>query len=409
MKLILKLAWRNIWRNKRRSFLTLIAIAFATFSAIAMRGMQLGTYDENIKNAVEQFTGYLQIQPKDYQKNPSLNKTIQLSAELKTYLQNTNEITGYARRVYADGLISYKDNSFGSAIFGIIPNEEKNTTRILDRLDKGKFFSTDSTNEIVVGYQLLQNLGAALGDEVVILAQGYDGTLGNMKFKIVGTVKLGSYEFDAMAVFMGLKKSQDLLAMYNKISVTAVSLNSLDVMPRIQTELKNYVDEEKEDVLNWHQLMPELDQFIALDNVSGIFFLLILVVIVAFGILNTVLMSVTERFNEFGVTLAIGMRQIKLVTLIFIETMMLTLVGIILGDIIGYAINAYIVANPFYFSGELASLYEEYGFLPVMKSSLDAGIFISVSGLVLIVSIISSIYPAVKTYKLEPLKGIRYT
>jgi len=409
VKLIFKLAWRNIWRNRRRSILTLIAISFATFSAIAMRGTQLGTYDENIKNAVEQFTGYLQIQPKGYQKNPSLNKTIRISGSLKNYLDNTAEITGYARRVYADGLISYKDNSFGSSILGINPTEEKSTTRILDRINNGRFFTSDTSNEIVVGYKLLNNLGAKIGDEVVILAQGYDGTLGNMKFKIVGTVKLGSYEYDAMAVFMGLKKSQDLLAMYGRISVAALSLSSLDVMSRIQKEMEKHIDRENEVVLNWHEVMPELDQFIALDNVSGIFFLIILVVIVAFGILNTVLMSVTERFKEFGVTLAIGMRQSKLVTLVLIETMLLAVVGIVIGDIIGYAINSYIVANPIDFSGDMANLYAEYGFLPIMKSSLAAGIFIRISLTVLVVSLLSSIYPAIKTYKLEPLKGIRYT
>ncbi len=408
MKLLFKLAWRNIWRNKRRSVLTLIAISFATLSAISMRGIQLGTYDENIKNAVEQFTGYIQIQPEGYQKNPSLNKSIKITGELNKFLNSDNRIDGYAKRIIADGLISYKENSFGAAIFGIQPSAEVKTTRILDRINEGRFFTNDSSNEIVVGYKLLKNLNAEIGDEVVLLAQGYDGTLGNMKFKIVGTVKLGSYEIDAMAVFMGLSTAQDLLVMYGKISVAALSLTNLDAIPQVQSELNQHLGDNVV-ALSWHEVMPELEQFISLDNISGIFFLLILVVIVAFGILNTVLMSVTERFNEFGVTLAIGMRQNKLVTLIFIETMFLTLVGIVIGDLIGFAINSYIVANPISLAGEMGSLYEEYGFLPIIKSTLDIGIFINTSAAVLIISIISSIYPAVKTYRLEPLKGIRYT
>ena len=167
--------------------------------------------------------------------------------------------------------------------------------------------------------------------------------------------------------------------------------------------------DDKEVVLTWQEVMPELEQFISLDNISGIFFLLILVVIVAFGILNTVLMSVTERFKEFGVTLAIGMQQIKLVVLILLETIFLAIIGIVIGDIIGYGINAYLIANPIVFGGDMAALYEEYGFLPIMKSSLDVMIFINISISVFIVSILASIYPAVKTYRLEPLKGIRYT
>lgn len=409
MKLLLKLAWRNIWRNKRRSILTLLAIIFATLSAIAMRGIQLGTYEESIKHAVEQFSGYIQIQPKSYKKNPSLNKTVKIDPQIRSYLDNSQLVKGYAERIIADGLISYKDNSFGAAIFGIVPDQESKTTRIIKRINKGEFFESDTSSEIVVGYKLLQNLNAEIGDEVVVLAQGYDGTMGNLKYKVVGTVKLGSYEFDAMAVFMGLKTSQELLMMYGKSSIAAISVNSLNAIPKVKSDLKNYIDQENEVVLAWQEVMPELEQFISLDNISGIFFLFILVIIVAFGILNTLLMSVTERFNEFGVTLAIGMKQSKLVILILLETIFLSFVGVIIGDLIGFGINTYLTANPIMFEGELKSLYEEYGFLPIIKSSIKASIFITTSIGVVLISLFASIYPIIKTYKLEPLKGIRYT
>lgn len=409
MKLLIKLAWRNIWRNKRRSILTIIAISFATLAAIAMRGLQLGTYEENIKNAVEQFTGYIQIQHKEYKNEPSLNKTVRLTDELKSYLDNNEKVKGYGKRVYADGLISYKDNSFGSAVFGIDPNEEEKITDIINRTDEGKFFLSDTSDKIVIGYKLLQNLNAEIGDTVVILAQGFDGTLGNLKFEIAGTIKMGSYEFDAMAVFMGLKTAQYLLAMHGRINVVAVSLYSIDDINSVQKELTGIIDTEKAAVLKWNEVMPELEQFIAIDNISGLFFLAILVIIVAFGILNTILMSVTERFREFGITLAIGMQQFKLVYIVLIETVFLTLVGIIIGNIIGFGINYYIVQNPIVFTSELGALYEEYGFLPIIKSTLDPLIFIYVTMGVLIVSLIAGIYPLYKTYKLEPLKGIRYT
>ena len=162
-------------------------------------------------------------------------------------------------------------------------------------------------------------------------------------------------------------------------------------------------------VLNWLQINPELEQQIALDNISGIMFLGILIVIVAFGILNTVLMSVTERFREFGVVLSIGMPQINLVKLVYIETLIITIIGLIIGNIIGWGVNLYILNNPIYLGDELARLYEEYNFLPILKSSLDIMIFVNITLSILVISIISCIYPAYKVYKLEPLKGIRYT
>lgn len=409
MKLILKLAWRNVWRNKRRSLLTLLAIAFAAMAAIAMRGLQLGTYAVNISNAVEMFSGYMQIQHEDYNDSPSIRDAFKFDDELKEMVENTKGVTNFAPRVYADGLISYKDATHGSSIFGISPEEEEKVTTIHNRINGGRFLSAADNDEVVLGYKLLQNLKAEIGDTVVILAQGYDGALGNLKFKIVGTFKFGSPQFDMMGIFMGIETAQEMLALYGKVHAVAVSVSSIDEISPVQKSITGGLNNGELTVLNWEELMPEMKQSIALDNISGALFLLILMIIVTFGILNTVLMSVTERFNEFGVTLSIGMPQIKLVILVLIETAFIALLGIIIGDIIGGVINAYFINNPITFGGEFAAIYEEYGFLPRMESSLELGIFISVSFSIFVISLLATIYPLIKVYKLEPLKGIRYT
>lgn len=409
MKLLLKLAWRNIWRNKRRSILTLCAIVFATFASVAMRGIQLGTYELNISNAVNMFSGYMQIQKKGYQQNPSLNKNFRYNKNIKETIESVPGVISYAPRVYTDGLISFKDNSLGAAIFGVDPLREKSTTTFLNRINEGIFFETPDTYEIVLGTKLLQNLKAKIGDDIVILAQGYDGSLGNLKFKIIGTVKMGMQEFDASTAFIGLETAQELAAMYGRIHSVALKVDDMNNIATIRAKLTQKLNDKNLAVLSWEEVMSDFKQSIELDNVSGIFMLLILIVIVAFGILNTVLMSVTERFNEFGVTLSIGMPQMKLVLLVLIETIFLTLIGVVIGDIIGWVINHIIILNPIEFTGELGKIYEEYGFLPRMESSNTPTIFINTTLTILIVSILSALYPAYKTYKLEPLKGIRYT
>ena len=243
----------------------------------------------------------------------------------------------------------------------------------------------------------------------MILSQGADGSMGNLKFKIIGTIKTGSTELDAMGVYMGLKKADELLAMYGRINYIAISLNSLDDLNEAKDQIKNKLAGNNLDVLTWDEIMPDFKQTIELDNVSGILYLSILVIIVAFGILNTVLMSVTERFNEFGITLSIGMPQLKLVLLVLIETIFITFIGLVIGNIIGYGINSYFVAHPIQFAGDLAQMYEEYGFLPQMVSSLLPSMFFNTSLTILISAIVSCIYPLYKVFKLEPLKGIRYT
>jgi len=409
MELLLKLAWRNIWRNKRRSFITIAAVFFAVLLAVAMRGLQLGTYEVNIKTAVHLFSGYMQIQREGYLDNPSLRKSFQLNTGIIQMLQNEPSITGYAPRIYADGLISFKDNSLGTAIFGIVPQNEMAVTNFLEKVNYGEFFKSDTSNKVVVGYKLLENLKAEIGDRIVILAQGYDGILGNLIFEISGTTKTGSGEFDSGTVFMGLSKLQELLAMEGRINAAAISTADIDQVTPVKNKLNRSLMGKDLVALSWDEVMPELKQLIQLDNVSGILMLAILVIVVAFGILNTVLMSVTERFREFGISLAMGMPQVTLVFLVVIESIIITLIGLILGDLVAYGVNYYIAHNPIVFGGELGALYEQYGFLPLMKSSVKLSIFFNNSITIFIVSLISIIYPAIKVFRLEPLKGIRYT
>ena len=183
----------------------------------------------------------------------------------------------------------------------------------------------------------------------------------------------------------------------------------IEHLQEIRESLRQRVNKPELSVLLWNEVSPEMQQQINLSNVRGILFNGILIVIIAFGILNTVLMSVTERFREFGVVLSIGMPQLKLTYLIYIETVFITILGLLFGNILGYAINYHFVIHPIVFGGEMKKLYEMYHFLPLAQSSVQLSIFINVSLSILIISLLSCIYPAYKVYKLEPLKGIRHT
>lgn len=374
-----------------------------------MRGVQLGTYAVNIRNAVNIFTGYLQIQQKDFQKNPSLKYNFTPDELTLKEVKSVSDVKGFSERIYGDGLISFRDNSAGAAIFGINPQQERRVTNIMERIHEGKFFDTDTTNEAVVGYTLLENLKAKINDEIVILSQGSDGSLGNLKFKITGTIKTGMQDIDVSAIFIGLEKAQELLELKNKIHTIVITLNDLNDIEEVKGELEQRITNNNLKILSWDELMPEFKQSIELDNIGGIFFLIILIIIVAFGVLNTVLMSVMERFNEFGIALSIGMSQINLAVLVVIETFFITIPGIILGNMIGWVINFYIILNPIEIGSELGQMYEEYGFLPVIESSVNYEIFINTDIAILLTAFIACFYPFYRVYKLEPLKGIRYT
>lgn len=408
MRLLLKLAWRNIWRNSRRSVLTILAVSFATMLSVTMRGMQIGTYESLIKNLVHTFTGYIQIQRPGYMKNPSLQLGFAYDDSLKSVLSQQAGVVGSTPRVQADGLISFGEQSLGSMIVGIVPETERLVSNIHTRVQEGSFLSSDSAKEIVVGYKLLKNLNAHVGDRVVILAQGYDGSLGNMAYKIAGSFKMGSPEFDGMAIFMGLTDVRELLGMTNQVHVVAIALNDLQSIPPVTLSLGSRLQESRLQVLEWGEVSPELKKHLELDNISGMLMLGILIVIAAFGILNTVLMSVTERFREFGVVLSMGMEQERLVVLVAIETLFITLVGVMIGDFIAWCINYYIVLHPIVIEG-LESMEDQLGIEYKILSTVRPSVFLNSSLAVLGISLLSCIYPAYRVWKLEPLRGLRFT
>ncbi|MEE9186744.1 MAG: ABC transporter permease, partial [Bacteroidota bacterium] len=313
MALLLRLAWRNVWRNKRRSIITILAVTFAAMFTIAMRGIQIGTYEVNIRTAVGMFSSYLQVQRTEYRENPSLQRSFPYNEALTSLIKEQPAVTGYAPRIYADGLVSFKENSLGAGIVGVDPQIEKRVTDLHNKVSEGRFLQSDSTDEVVLGYKMLQNLNAAVGDRIVVLTQGYYGSLGNLLFQISGTVKTGSSELDAGAVFMGLTTAQRLLDMGNRVTAIAISLIDLDQVASTKAQLNQRLPESNVTTLSWEELLPELKQTIELDNISGLLFLAILVVVVAFGVLNSVLMSITQRFREFGILLSVGMPQRKLV------------------------------------------------------------------------------------------------
>lgn len=409
--LVFKIGWRNIWRNWRRSIITIAAITFAAFMMVIMRGMQLGTYAANIKSAIESFSGYLQVQNKGYLDNPSLQKSFVFDNNLKDLLQKDKRIKAFSPRIISECLIGNEKNSVGAAIFAVDATTEKQVSTIYKRVRHGKFISDERINDIVVGEQMLKNLKLNIGDDVVILTNCYDGSMGNMKFRISGTVKMGSASFDAMSVIMNIKVADRLLAMNGKVSSVVVSINNMDDLDDVKTQLISGIkssNQKKLTVRDWIELMPEFEQTIQFDNISGIIFLGILVLIVAFGILNTVIMSITERFKEFGVMLALGAKNFMIITAVFIETVLMSVIGILLGMLCGYLVNSYLILHPIQFGEDMAKLYEEFGFIPELHSTVEPAIFITTALTILIVVLIVYIIPAYKISKLEALKGIRY-
>jgi putative ABC transport system permease protein len=413
--LFIKIAWRSLWRNRRRSLIATLAIIFAITLSIVQRGIQYGTYAETIKTAVRLSTGYIQIQKIGYNKNPTLQKSFIVNKKIESAINEIPQINGSSPRIQCDGLLSYRDQSLGVMLMGISPKTEEMVTDFPKRIKSGNFLSVDSANglsrvpEIVVGYRLLENLDAQVGDSLVLLAQGFDGVLQNVFVKIIGTFKTGSDEFDRMGAFMNISDLQNFLEMGDRVNAIAISVKDVESLPWIVARLNTVLKPMGLIALPWQDLLPQLKQTIEMDNSSGILYIIILLFVVGFGILNTVLMSITERFKEYGVMLSLGMSQEKLVVAVALEIFFMFMIGFIAGNGIGAAINLYWTKHPIILGGDIAKLYQEYGFVPMLVSSLSFKIFVDSSLTIIGISMVAAVYPLWKVLKLEPLKGIRYT
>ncbi len=409
MGLLIKIGWRNLWRNKRRTLITIAAIAFATAVFMFTRGLQYGTYEVNIQEITHLFSGALQIQHRDYRDTPNLFHSFELNDSLLQKVKNIPGIRAVTPRLYTEGLIAYNRNSLGVSLIAIDPRTEPQVTTIHRKIRHGRFLTPGHRWEIIVGQTLLKNLNAQVGDTVVLLTQGFDGSMGNMKFVIVGSMRTGSREVDQFGVIFSLADAWELLTMDGRIHALVVDVANLKHLKTIQRTVQAQLQGTPLVALTWEELLPEFKQSIELDNSSGFLFLILLVIVVAFGVLNTMLMSITERFREFGIMLSVGMRNERLNIVVLWEGIFLTTIGLVLGVLIAGGVNYYIQLHPIVFGGEIAKIYEEYGFLPVLSSTVELRVWIQTIVSIGGISLLALIYPLVKVFHLEPLKGLRYT
>ncbi len=407
--MLIRIAWRNIWRSRRRSILVIFAIAFAVMLALVRLGFDDGAFALSLQTAVRSSTGYIQIQEQGYNDNPTLQKSFVITPETADEIKSDPLIAGSSPRIQAGGLLSFHNHSLGAMITGVEPKTEHLVTDFSQRVDQGTFLQNDTTPDIVVGYRLLKNLGARVGDSVVVLAQGYDGVLGNMFARIVGSVRTGSDAFDRAGAFMSVPVLQNFLAMGDRVNALALSVNNPNDVTRIVRTLDPQLKRQGLVAVPWQELLPQLNETMAWSHAAHVLFLCILFAVVGFGILNSLLMSVTERFREFGALLSIGMSNAMLAATTAIEMIIMVVIGFALGNAAGALINLHFIEHPIVIGGDMGRFLHEWGFQPIVPSSLSPGIFITAGAIVLTMSVVAAVYPLWRVARLEPLKGIRHT
>jgi putative ABC transport system permease protein len=405
--LTLRLAWRNLWRHKRRTWLTATAMIFSNVLLVFMISLQLGSYDMMINNTLQSFSGHLQVQMTDYNENPKLRTSIAAVQPLADSIRNALPELRVAARAAGFALASSEQRSFGIQVIGVEPDHEPGVSTLPGLVSQGRYLDGLSAAEIVIGSVMARNMKVEIGDELTLLGSGRDGSFAAGVVTIVGIFDSGSNDMDRSIAEVPLDYFQETFAMRDHGNSIAISLDHLDQIPAAMTEIESLInDREGLHVLDWTALHPGLQQAIKADFSSAWFMYGVLIILVAFSILNTQLMSVLERTREFGVITALGIKPRKLATLVMLETALMASIGLAIGVFLGALLALYFGAVGFSYPGmeEAAARFNLPGSMypKVSVISLLLG-----PGVVFAFCLLASIYPALRLFRLRPVEAMR--
>lgn len=403
--MILKLAWRNLWRNKRRTFITMASIIFAVILAVAMRSFQLGTYDRMIENIVGSYSGYIQIHKNGYQDDQTIDNIMPLDDSLMTVLTNHPEVTDVNPRLESFVLAASDDVTKGIAVIGADPERENAMTGLADKLEKGTYLKPDDDG-ILLGVELAEFLELDVNDTIVLLGQGYHGVSAAGKYPVRGLLRFGSPELNKSAAYLPLSQAQVLFGAQNMVSSVSVNITDRDELKALTQSLNDELGDYYE-VLDWEEILPELKQSIEGDSAGGVIMISILYLIIGFGIFGTILMMLAEREYEFGILVSIGMKKIKLAITVVLETIIISMLGTAVGFALSYPVVLFFMYRPIRFTGEFEEMYKNYGMEPIMITTNDPMIFVTQAFIVLCLSLLLALYPVVSLSRLDPLKATR--
>lgn len=405
MKTYLKIAWRNLWRNRRRTILTIASVAFALFVALIMRSMQLAMYDLMIESAVKSSTGYIQFHQKGYWDEKSINNTMETSAEFEQAVQGSPHVTEVIPRVESFALASYGDQTKGIALIGTDVGIEDKLSGLAQKVIQGRYLGKGDEG-VLVAEKLAEYLDVSINDSLVLLSQGYHGVTAAGLYPVTGIVRFSMPDMNNSMIYMTLETAQNFYSVPGRITSLSLMLDDEKNLNKVVESLRPFADGVLE-IMTWKEMLNELLQGIESDNVSGLFMLGILYLVVGFGIFGTILMMTMERKKEFGIMVALGMQRTRLAWITFHETVVIGLVGIIAGILVSLPVIIYFYFNPLQMKGEAADAMLEYNMDPVIPVLIEPGYFMNQSLVVILITLFAFVYPLITIARFRLIPALR--
>ena len=402
--MMLKIAFRNIFRQKRRTILTALTMFGGFILAAISIGWSDGTYEFVINMFTRNRLGHIQIHYQDYRSRASIFKTIDNYKQIGQKLAAVDQVQYWTPRLFSGGLVSVDEKSTGASITGVDPTREDETTRFSKQIKKGKILPANPSHQAVLGIGLAEVLEADVSDTVIVVSQAADGSIANDLYKISGIIESGDIISDRMTMYLHLADAQELLALQGQVHEIAIIVSKLDEVDEVSEKIQSALNDPNLEVAPWQVFAKSFYQAMQADQEGMWISLFVIILIVAVGILNTVLMSVLERRREYGLLKAIGTKPKQIFQLVLSEVTILAVASIIVGAVLGslanYALSHQGIALPQAFT---------YGGIEFTKmySTVNARSLYLPAATVLITAIIVSTFPAIRAAKSDPAKAMR--
>ena len=410
--MLLRLAWRNLGRNKRPTALTTAAGVFATVLSMVNLAISAGSHERWIEHAVRLYPGHFEVSLTGYRENRTLDYALPLDAAVEAKLESLEGAEGWAPRLEAWGLISADTEQAtgrGVQLFGIDGEREAWLARLVNAVDSGRMAAaSNGAREITLGSRLAKNLGVDVGDSVIVLSADAYGSQSADRFAVVGTFGVGDAELDGFGALVDLGTLQAFLEAPGSLSHVAIFLPESASLAPVGAELASLFPADAYEVLPWPKLMPDLEQFMMLDDAGNWIGNGVLIVVVGFGLLNTILMSVFERVREFGVMRALGLRPRAVFALVMLESVQLTLLGIAVGLAIGVPLVLWLSGHPIPITGENArASIELFDLEPLIVFALARDQLVTLPLLLVGVGLLAALPPAFRASRGRPVDALR--
>jgi len=397
-------AWRNLWRNKLRSSIIIAAVTLGIFAGIFLTAFTKGMINSRIQSIISTEMSHIQIHQPGFLDNDQFSILIQNADSIVNLVRKTPGVVASSKRIIINSMVASAETGTGVKIIGIDPVNERKVTDLSSKIITGKYIDSTDRNPVVISEQLAQKLKVSVKNKIIITVQDINKNITGGAFRVVGTYRTDNIMFDEANIFVrGTDLSRLTGLNGNEAHEIAILLNTnetFDVTKTLSGEFPNL------EVKSWQQLSPEAGYLVSAMNQYMFIFIIVILIALCFGIINTMLMVIMERIHELGMLMAIGMNRMRVFTMIMLETVYLSLTGGITGLILGYAAIRYFekAGINLYFWKEA---FSEIGYSSFIYPVVDSKTMVVTAILVIIAGVISALYPAYKALKLNPSEAIR--